>query len=197
MPTFLYLSKHTYTDIHVYANTHVHICLYLYTILHACAHGFILFLSPWLGYWRFFFSPQDDITVTFKAMLFSSLNSFLLSWGPRGSNSSPQAWRQVGTFTTEPSSGPCLSSLSAEVPATHHEAGSAATFCLKSESGWSWLPWQWWPAGTWEGGVIASSLPLLLKPTVQEVSDMPDWQIGWERLEDVKPDPHLWGLKIW
>lgn len=141
MPTFLYLSKHTYTDIHVYVNTRVHICLYLYTVLHARTHGFFFFVSLFLArvLEGFFFSPQDDISVTFKTMLFSSLNSFLLPWGP---------WRQVGTSTTEPSSSPCLRSLSAEVPATHHEADSAAMFCLRSESGWSWLPWQWWPAGT-------------------------------------------------
>lgn len=95
--------------------------------------------------------------------------------GVLGSNSSPQAWRQVGTFTTESSSSLCLSSLSAEVPATHHEADSVATFSLNRE--WLVLAALAVVASRHlRGSVIASSLPLLLKQTMQQVSDMPDWQ---------------------
>lgn len=80
------------------------------------------------------------------------------------------------TVTTEPSGSPC-SVPEAEVTAAHHEADPVATFCPESERDCPASGGQQAPERRVS---VASCLPLLLKQTVQEVSDMSNWQIDGE-----------------
>lgn len=143
----------------------------------ACMYTWVYFVSLSLArVLEGFFSPQDNIRVTFKAMLFSSLNSFLLPWGSWGiklKSSDLEAGRYLYHWV--------LFQPLLEFPKCWSS----------SHSPWSWFcshiqfeQWEWLVLAALvvvasrhlRGSVIASSLPLLLKQTMQQVSDMPDWQ---------------------
>lgn len=127
----------------------------------ACMYTWVYFVSLSLArvLEGFFFSPQDNITVTFKAMLFFLSKFFPSTMGVLGiklKSSGLEAGRYLYHWA--------LFQPLLEFPKCWSSSHSLwGWFCSLSsssgESGWSWLPWQWWPAGTWEAVSLHLAFP--------------------------------------
>lgn len=144
---------------------------------HACMHTWAHFVSASLARVLKGFFSLHRMTLACKAMPFSPFNSFLRGGFGDG--------------------GRCLclqsfSLLNPGVRASHREVDSVATFSDQWERPDGGPRWR-------SAGPPYWCQSPSLAPKANRARSFWNANLAnrWENLEDVEPDPHLWGLKIW